>query len=136
MVFCFFKQKSAYELRISDWSSDVCSSDLLGGLHGERLHLAGHHGEALAGLAGARRLDGRVERQQVGLLGDVMDQASGRAHSELQSLMRISYAVFGVTQNEDISHISQHNLTTHHHICSYLIQTQRHATDMVRDIIT
>src|SRR3546814_3007815 len=27
-VFCFFKQKTAYELRISDWSSDVCSSDL------------------------------------------------------------------------------------------------------------
>src|SRR3546814_11404823 len=28
MVFFFFKQKTAYELRISDWSSDVCSSDL------------------------------------------------------------------------------------------------------------
>src|SRR3546814_5659829 len=30
-VFFFFKQKTAYEMRISDWSSDVCSSDLLGG---------------------------------------------------------------------------------------------------------
>src|SRR3546814_10344487 len=29
-VFVFFKQKTAYEMRISDWSSDVCSSDLLG----------------------------------------------------------------------------------------------------------
>src|SRR3546814_1679111 len=31
MCFCrvfFFKQKTAYEMRISDWSSDVCSSDL------------------------------------------------------------------------------------------------------------
>src|SRR3546814_10012745 len=28
-LFCFFKQKTAYEMRISDWSSDVCSSDLL-----------------------------------------------------------------------------------------------------------
>src|SRR3546814_4961893 len=28
-VFVFFKQKTAYEMRISDWSSDVCSSDLL-----------------------------------------------------------------------------------------------------------
>src|SRR3546814_2293687 len=28
--FFFFKQKTAYELRISDWSSDVCSSDLRG----------------------------------------------------------------------------------------------------------
>src|SRR3546814_7037062 len=27
--FLFFKQKTAYEMRISDWSSDVCSSDLL-----------------------------------------------------------------------------------------------------------
>src|SRR3546814_6551431 len=31
MFFCF-KQKTAYEMRISDWSSDVCSSDLLLGL--------------------------------------------------------------------------------------------------------
>src|SRR3546814_11021437 len=31
-LFFFFKQKTAYEMRISDWSSDVCSSDL-GGLH-------------------------------------------------------------------------------------------------------
>src|SRR3546814_4589248 len=30
MVLCFFvRQKTAYEMRISDWSSDVCSSDLL-----------------------------------------------------------------------------------------------------------
>src|SRR3546814_5740183 len=28
VVFFFFKQKTAYEMRISDWSSDVCSSDL------------------------------------------------------------------------------------------------------------
>src|SRR3546814_9035011 len=27
--FCFFKQKTAYDMRISDWSSDVCSSDLV-----------------------------------------------------------------------------------------------------------
>src|SRR3546814_7862323 len=30
IVFFFFKQKTAYEMRISDWSSDVCSSDLDG----------------------------------------------------------------------------------------------------------
>src|SRR3546814_8211955 len=32
MIFCFFffKQKTAYEMRISDWISDVCSSDLCG----------------------------------------------------------------------------------------------------------
>src|SRR3546814_1832223 len=30
-MFFFFKQKTAYEMRISDWSSDVCSSDLYEG---------------------------------------------------------------------------------------------------------
>src|SRR3546814_16400475 len=30
VCFFFFKQKTAYEMRISDWSSDVCSSDLSG----------------------------------------------------------------------------------------------------------
>src|SRR3546814_10564173 len=29
IIFFFFKQKTAYEMRISDWSSDVCSSDLV-----------------------------------------------------------------------------------------------------------
>src|SRR3546814_1548072 len=29
VLFFFFKQKTAYEMRISDWSSDVCSSDLI-----------------------------------------------------------------------------------------------------------
>src|SRR3546814_2074061 len=29
IFFFFFKQKTAYEMRISDWSSDVCSSDLM-----------------------------------------------------------------------------------------------------------
>src|SRR3546814_9426872 len=32
VVFLFFKQKTAYEMRISDWSSDVCSSDLPGAI--------------------------------------------------------------------------------------------------------
>src|SRR3546814_1910978 len=31
VLFFFCKQKTAYEMRISDWSSDVCSSDLAGG---------------------------------------------------------------------------------------------------------
>src|SRR3546814_18829309 len=33
-MFFFFKQKTAYEMRISDWSSDVCSSDLAQPRHG------------------------------------------------------------------------------------------------------
>src|SRR3546814_8290579 len=32
-IFFFFKQKTAYEMRISDWSSDVCSSDLAAAIH-------------------------------------------------------------------------------------------------------
>src|SRR3546814_8100524 len=38
-LFFFFKQKTAYEMRISDWSSDVCSSDLraAGGLGREEI---------------------------------------------------------------------------------------------------
>src|SRR3546814_13928261 len=36
-LFFFFKQKTAYEMRISDWSSDVCSSDLA-----DRAHLGEH----------------------------------------------------------------------------------------------
>src|SRR3546814_10730388 len=40
VVFVFFKQKTAYELRISDWSSDVCSSDLAA-LRGTRARV--HH---------------------------------------------------------------------------------------------
>src|SRR3546814_9970829 len=43
----FFKQKTAYEMRISDWSSDVCSSDLLaapaGAGAGGRSHAGSHH---------------------------------------------------------------------------------------------
>src|SRR3546814_1144412 len=35
MCLFFFKQKTAYDMRISDWSSDVCSSDLSGSLAGE-----------------------------------------------------------------------------------------------------
>src|SRR3546814_6209689 len=35
-MFCFFKQKTAYEMRISDWSSDVCSSDLVQHVYAHR----------------------------------------------------------------------------------------------------
>src|SRR3546814_7672768 len=36
---CVFKQKTAYEMRISDWSSDVCSSDLKDHIHLNLMHL-------------------------------------------------------------------------------------------------
>ena len=46
----------------------------LRGLAGERFDLGGDDGEAAAGLAGAGRFDGGVQRQQIGLLGDRGDQ--------------------------------------------------------------
>src|SRR3546814_9979172 len=54
VVFFFFKQKTAYEMRISDWSSDVCSSDLVFGDTGSMCGLpcrnrAPSLGEAAAG---------------------------------------------------------------------------------------
>src|SRR3546814_8895989 len=56
--FFFFKQKTAYEMRISDWSSDVCSSDLPGNaarvtanaLSGRQVH-SPHLPEGIADLA-------------------------------------------------------------------------------------
>src|SRR3546814_7154493 len=70
MVFFFFKQKTAYELRISDWSSDVCSADLLEAVHRRAAHqvLELRVGEqALAALlrrVGIRRLEARPARPQ------------------------------------------------------------------------
>src|SRR3546814_6356730 len=59
-LFFFFKQKTAYEMRISDWSSDVCSSDLLLALH--HAGIAGQEAAALQHRAQARL----VERQRLG----------------------------------------------------------------------
>ena len=59
--------------------------DLLRRLAGalrEALHFLGHDGEAAAGLAGGRRLDRRVEREDVRLLGDVRDQLDDVADLE------------------------------------------------------
>src|SRR3546814_3367090 len=73
-VFFFFKQKTAYEMRISDWSSDVCSSDLPRGREAQRLQRIGavhpdrDHRQFEAerearelGLAVDDRLDGHVD---------------------------------------------------------------------------
>src|SRR3546814_5321556 len=63
--FFFFKQKTAYEMRISDWSSDVCSSDL------EHRR----HGEGRGGVAA------RLEPQHRGRVVEV-EQGLGRAPEE------------------------------------------------------
>src|SRR3546814_8102083 len=130
----FFTQKAAYELRISDWSSDVCSSDLVEVLVAQD-DVGGHAiglgaleapgTQLIAGMAGERRrrategergavvgdplAEAHEERAAVvelpahAIVGDLRDAALVAAEhrseehtSELQSLMRISYAVFSL----------------------------------------
>src|SRR3546814_1797618 len=100
VFFFFFKQKTAYEMRISDWSSDVCSSDLIsdGPVSGAQWR------DFLAADGHAQRL--RTSSQDLWILcvgwnrvgfarrHFLFEQRSEEHTSELQSLMRISYAVF------------------------------------------
>src|SRR3546814_4599728 len=111
LCFFFFKQKTAYEMRISDWSSDVCSSDLeatrkqattLGGLpratakrradFGARRRPASvtmlRHRSLLAPCLAPKSTPSRPRSNRVRTL------RSEEHTSELQSLMRIPYAVF------------------------------------------
>src|SRR3546814_3259419 len=92
-VLFFFKQETAYEMRISDWSSDVCSSDLDAGHPVEQLY------ELLAGLefgldvAPLGRLFGELgqETRALGLA------EAGRAH-ELEARTRRSGFLVGVDE--------------------------------------
>src|SRR3546814_7315491 len=127
MLIFFFKQKTAYEMRISDWSSDVCSSDLRGAHPGDVPRLEGAlpyrrrlplrrraadagggpraFGKRAAAVAG-RALRGPRPCGHAGALNglrsappppadpDRRAQRSEEHTSELQSLMRNSYAVF------------------------------------------
>src|SRR3546814_8690961 len=114
-MFCFFffKQKTAYEMRISDWSSDVCSSDLIpkvGPAPGARTldaiavitdHIGPKH-----------RADAAVvhRRGQEGVESAQCRPRSEEHTSELQSLMRNSYAVFCLkkTMTQVCTHNCQH----------------------------
>src|SRR3546814_9502510 len=133
ILFCFFKRKTAYEMRISDWSSDVCSSDLaihevalpcigvefvadrlfrpLEGcgaksIAGDRVDVVDdliraftesrHSGKELAGEFG---LADRDIGNDLKLFSRQIDVRSEGHTSELQSLMRISYAVFCLTKH-------------------------------------
>src|SRR3546814_2563425 len=60
-VFFFFKQKTAYEMRISDWSSDVCSSDLPGAQGLVEHGLAQRQLPRVRRLHADRRLRGRAQ---------------------------------------------------------------------------
>src|SRR3546814_1519507 len=129
-MFFFFKQKTAYEMRISDWSSDVCSSDLqpvakCGGnecgrspdkAKGCPVILLQHTGPRENGVISE---SGRGPLRQVASQPDhhpgkrgqrqanqKVDRKGHRTRSEehtseLQSLMRTSYAVFCLEQKRN-----------------------------------
>src|SRR3546814_2172057 len=122
VLFFFFKQKPAYEVRISDWSSDVCSSDLRRGILAPLRGLVAGRGAArravppavlaaaaTRGRCARARLSRRprTRRARHGPGAEGRHAACRDRHavarrprrseehtSELQSLMRISYAVF------------------------------------------
>src|SRR3546814_5372371 len=123
-----FKQKTAYEMRISDWSSDVCSSDLIGDLQrgmalaapdtlaaSEWLTLSIRAVDAAPPLKNGRRLKALLGTAEIDVRLRLLDrdvleagqrgyaqlhctQRSEEHTSELQSLMRITYAVFCLKQ--------------------------------------
>src|SRR3546814_2718987 len=123
-VFFFFKQKTAYEMRISDWSSDVCSSDLpryadgrRGGRRSARVpfRVAAHaprHRRISRRTArslprGSRSAipspaaSSSASRSSPERRAACRDRRRSEEHtSELQSLMRISYAVFCLKKNK------------------------------------
>src|SRR3546814_11787929 len=85
MMFFFFKQKTAYEMRISDWSSDVCSSDL----DGNRLLECGSSFGQRAGLIDDQGIDftevfdgGRIAKQ------DALRCATASGHHDGRSAER------------------------------------------------
>src|SRR3546814_10134704 len=123
--FFFFKQKTAYEMRISDWSSDVCSSDLT---DTAAATLAARPAAQAArwpafdwadplGLDASLTDEERMIRDSARAFCDTelrpVVRAANRSERseehtyELQSLMRISYAVFCLkkkTRTVDLAH--------------------------------
>src|SRR3546814_5294759 len=124
-VFFFFKQKTAYEMRISDWSSDVCSSDLIGGQPHWRANVSTTYetGPARISLTGRYVGGGNINNEytfkdlnklthkgrlylDLSVAYDLIDNGDRKVAlrseehtSELQSLMRSSYAVFCLQKN-------------------------------------
>src|SRR3546814_9136985 len=91
-MYFLFKQKTAYEMRISDWSSDVCSSDLA---------MYSHNMVGSNDLEASKKFYDATFQAIGGKPAIVDDKGrliymhrSEEHTSELQSLMRISYAVF------------------------------------------
>src|SRR3546814_6891630 len=98
LLFFFFKQKTAYELRISDWSSDVCSSDLALQARPSSISSGGTASRPAAqDSTSGKNAIRKVMTMRGSSLAPSSTTRIGRSEehtSELQSLMRISYAVF------------------------------------------
>src|SRR3546814_3597201 len=75
-LFFFFKQKTAYELRISDWSSDVCSSDLLELCHVLEGHQVNRHRFGYRHLERCRRKREQQPRREQRVQTDRCDEAA------------------------------------------------------------
>src|SRR3546814_17820786 len=112
MVMLFFsKPKTAYELRISDWSSDVCSSDLAGSIDshiylslisGTHLGPAAVTGLPIAGLL-LRRRRARI---------DAFNQEIGRASCRDSACQYVWISVVGVSFKQKVCRITRRpNLT-------------------------
>src|ERR1043165_10025059 len=69
VVFFFFKQKTAYEIRPRDWSSDVCSSDLVNKNTGKLVWEVNNVGDKI--------LHGQWSSAAVGKIGDVVQVVIG-----------------------------------------------------------
>src|SRR3546814_4572240 len=111
LLIFFFKQNTAYELLISDWSSDVCSSDLIVHQPDHALRLAAHDGEEAPPGIGIlyrrtfKRLDKADQRRQRGAkfmacVGDEIDahlfaRAQGRAIDDAYRLLVVSDGEIG-----------------------------------------
>src|SRR3546814_6608434 len=97
----FFKQKTAYEMRISDWSSDVCSSDLnLPELLGIRKTAQCGHAIGESDVLGSRlTAHGACSRLRVLLAQDARDVAGCEA--ELGELIRLPPYAHGVVSRAE-----------------------------------
>src|SRR3546814_5646665 len=106
-------------MRISDWSSDVCSSDLIdgeapasGGGGGAGAPVTDTTIEGIGTATTFTRIAGPI-KVTVGTSGEVELARSEEHTSELQSLMRISYAVFCLkTKKADKHRSKQHDVHT------------------------
>src|SRR3546814_6495806 len=125
VYFFFLKRKTAYEMRISDWSSDVCSSDLClivvsrCGERDFRRSQGEEHQRKRQGWDGCRPAvqcqapcQYAQKEEQQDLRSQQDQQLRSEEHtSELQSLMRISYAVFCLKKKNTQNTVQNHNDT-------------------------